>query len=319
VRHGESASNRAQRWQGQGDSELSELGRTQAAALGDRIRGRHFDRVLASDLSRAVDTARATGFAFERDPSWREFDVGRWEGLTREEVEARYPEEIERLKNGEDIPLGGGESYAVFSARIDAALARLKAQLQPGEHALVVCHGGVIGTALAGLLGLRGTGRWPLSRATNTGISEVSLSDEGATLRVFNDARHIARVSPWPVLEAGASCIGLVSESAPHPAFGEFAAHYDVQQHAASLPVPEKHQSVVERFVSWVQHLGARHPERRVALSAPAALIHEGARGALLAGTRAKAELAPPAPGSVCHMGAVGGRLVLLDYGVSRD
>jgi probable phosphoglycerate mutase len=185
VRHGESVSNRAQRWQGQGDSELSELGRSQAQALGRRIGGRRFDRIIASDLTRAVDTARATGLPFERDRSFREFDVGRWEGLTREEVEAQFPEEIERLKQGEDIPLGGGESYAAFSERIDGALARLRAQLEPGQHALVVCHGGVIGTAIAGLMGLRGSGRWPLSRVTNTAISEVTWHVDGsATLRV---------------------------------------------------------------------------------------------------------------------------------------
>ena len=122
VRHGESVSNQAQRWQGQGDSPLSALGQTQAQALGQRIGGRHFDRVIASDLMRASDTARATGFAFEQDPEFREFDVGLWEGLTKEEVEERFPDEIGRLKAGEDLPLGGGESFATFSARVDRAL-----------------------------------------------------------------------------------------------------------------------------------------------------------------------------------------------------
>ena len=162
---------------------------------------------MSSDLSRAVDTARATGFDFEQLQEFREFDVGRWEGLTREEVEAQYPEEMERLKQGEDIPLGGGESFGVFAKRIDAALARLCERLSPGQSALVVCHGGVIGTALSGLLGLRALRRFPLARVSNTGISEVILQPQAegarrAELRVFNDARHMTGLNPWPPVEA---------------------------------------------------------------------------------------------------------------------
>ena len=175
VRHGESVSNQAQRWQGQGDSPLSALGRRQAEALGKRLAGRHFDRVIASDLSRASDTARAVGLPFEQDRTFREFDVGCWEGLTKEEVEERYPEEIERLKAGEDLPLGGGESFAAFSTRVDEALSRVRASVAPGEHVLIVCHGGVIGAALSVLLGLRGGRRFPLARVSNTSISEVLL------------------------------------------------------------------------------------------------------------------------------------------------
>ena len=112
-------SNLAQRWQGQGDSPLSELGRQQAGLLGQRLASQPFTRAIASDLTRAVETARATGHAFEQDPLFREFDVGVWEGLTRDEVMERYPDEMEQLKRGEDIPLGGGESYARFAQRID--------------------------------------------------------------------------------------------------------------------------------------------------------------------------------------------------------
>lgn len=320
VRHGESLSNRAQRWQGQGDSPLSELGRTQARALGKRLAGRRFDRVISSDLTRAVETASATGFAFERDASFREFDVGRWEGLTREEVEARYPDEIERLKRGEDIPMGGGESYSQFSARVDAAVARLKASLEPGQHALVVCHGGVIGTAVAGLLGLRGSARWPLSRVINTAITELTLHEEGGTLRVFNDARHLGPSGAWPNPEPDAHCVALVSGGAPSAVFGEYEAHYEAELSLAELMISEAAaERPAARLLRLLRHLRERHPSRRVSVAASAELIHTWALDALWLEPDQHARLHKPLEGSVCHVGCANERVVLFDYGVSCD
>ena len=98
VRHAQSVSNAAGVWQGQGDSPLSELGRSQVAALRDAISGDDYDLVLSSDLSRAADTAEALGAPVEHDPRWREIDVGRWEGLTMEQVVERFPEQIAALR-----------------------------------------------------------------------------------------------------------------------------------------------------------------------------------------------------------------------------
>ena len=89
VRHAESEANIGGRWQGQGDSPLSERGKSQARALAERIArvGLQPDLVVCSDLRRASETARAAfGDAVEVDPLWREIDVGQWEGKTRAEV-----------------------------------------------------------------------------------------------------------------------------------------------------------------------------------------------------------------------------------------
>ncbi|MFT3921219.1 MAG: histidine phosphatase family protein [Myxococcales bacterium] len=320
VRHGESLSNHAQRWQGQGDSPLSELGRKQARALGQRLAGRRFDRVVASDLARAVDTARATGFAFEQERALREFDVGVWEGLTRDEVATRYPEEIARLKAGEDLPLGGGESFATFSLRVDAALARLRDALEPGQHALVVCHGGVIGAALSGLLGLRGGRRFPLASASNTSISEVVLSGERrdqVLLRVFNDARHIAELTRWPTFEIKHGCMALVCDGPPASAFGRFEAHYDAHGSLLELSPDEQREVPALRLRSVMSALGQRHPEQRVSVSAPADVIHSWASSALWPEPPSSVRLDPPRSGQLCHVGSWGEGPVLQDYGVS--
>jgi broad specificity phosphatase PhoE len=319
VRHGESLANRATRWQGQGDSPLSELGVAQARALGKRLGTRKFDRFLASDLSRAADTAAATGFTFDKLQTWREFDVGAWEGLTREEVLERFPAEMEQLKNGEDIPLGGGESHLMFATRIDAALDRLLSELAPGSHALVVCHGGVIGCVIARALGLRGKTRWPLWRAANTSITELSFCADGnSELAVFNDTLHLASLSSWPVFEDVRSCFALLSDSAPAPEHGSFAAHYDGATNFERLARARADGESAEDLSTVLATLHARHPDDRVSLSLRAELIRAWVEDTVWLGGTPKGRILTPPRGAVSHVGYVGGRAQLLDYGVGN-
>lgn len=321
VRHGQSLANLAQRWQGQGDSPLSELGKQQAELLGSRLAGRRFTRVISSDLTRAADTARATGLAFETAAVFREFDVGCWDGLTREQVAERYPEEMERLKNGEDIPLGGGESYAAFSARIDAALLALRARLEPGDHALVVCHGGVIATALAGALGLRRAGHWALARVANTSITGLSFSSSSASsesrLHVFNDTLHLLSLGSWPLHPDTQGVVGLVCDALDGDCFGCFAAQYDAGELLGALGAEASRAAWVEALSARLHELHERHPEGRVALSAHAGSIQAWAEQALWRGGPGVGALAPPGAGSISHVGRVAERSLLLDYGIS--
>lgn len=328
VRHGESVANRVQRWQGQGDSPLSELGQEQARHAGKRLSQLRFDRVISSDLMRARDTAQASGHAFEVDPAWREFDVGVWEGLTREEVNERYPEEMERLKAGEDIPMGGGESYSGFSARIDRALEKLRSELAPGSHALIVCHGGVIGTLIAGLLGLRGKNRWPLGRASNTSVSQIVLDGEHSELWVYNDASHLFPVLPWPHREEDAACVALVADEDPSSITGEFAARYDARKipstgHPALFRLAEASLDGVDpaRLAGLVSaalsELHAEHAGHRVAVSLRGELIRSFIEDALWFDGARQGALRTPTRGSVTHVTLTTGRAALLDYGAS--
>lgn len=318
VRHGQSQSNLAQRWQGQGDSPLSGLGVSQARLLGERLRHQCFTRVISSDLMRAADTARATGHTFTQDPIFREFDVGQWEGLTREEVLMRFPEEMEQLKRGQDIPLGGGESYSVFSQRIDGALARLVAELSPGDHALVVCHGGVIATALAGALGLRDAGRWSLARVANTSITELSFATSGNMLHVFNDTLHLLPLGNWPPHADVQGVVGLVCDTLEEGAVGEFAAHYDAADQLAALGEEAAAEAWAALLSDKLVELQELHPEHRVSLAAHGLSIHAWAEDSLWRGLLRQGALAAPPAGSISHVGKVGERLVLLDYCLRR-
>jgi probable phosphoglycerate mutase len=173
IRHGETDWNRAGRWQGHADVPLSELGRTQAAALGERLRslGEAVTAIYTSDLARARDTARAVaaalGLASIEDRAWREMDVGRWSGSSRDEIRARYAEEWDRITAGEDLPRGGGETLAAFSARVAGALERVAAE-HSGRRVAVVTHGGTIRVALLHALGLPTTRLREVAAVANT-------------------------------------------------------------------------------------------------------------------------------------------------------
>ena len=204
VRHAESTSNVSGRWQGQGDAPLSPHGEAQVEALAARLRARReagwsLDVVVASDLQRASRTGRAAFPDATIEPAWREADVGAWEGLTRPEIAARFPEQLEALASGRlDVALGGGESLARFWARTDAALEALRGRVPPGGRALVFTHGGVISALVARALGRRGQrASQGLARLANTAITTLSLEDAHPEGRVLglNDVAHLGRAA----------------------------------------------------------------------------------------------------------------------------
>lgn len=192
VRHAQSESNAAGVWQGQGDSPLSALGRSQVEALARHLSAQGFDLAISSDLQRAADTSGALGVDVERDPAWREIDVGDWEGLSMEQVMERFPEQIESLRDRKPFPIGGGESWPEVFARADAAFDDIRRRLPNGGRAIVFTHGGIIGSILAGLLGVRDCFPWPLGRMRNTGRTTVRLEGTRIELVSHNDDSHLA-------------------------------------------------------------------------------------------------------------------------------
>ncbi len=79
---------------GQLDVPLAPEGLVQAEALARRLAGVRIDRIIASPMLRALETAQvlATGRPVEVEERLRELDYGRWEGLSYAEMEARDPE-----------------------------------------------------------------------------------------------------------------------------------------------------------------------------------------------------------------------------------
>ena len=101
ARHGETEWNREGRWQGWADPPLNDAGRAQARTLAEELRTIPFDAVYASDLRRARETAVIVAAPHAvpvlTDAGLREIDVGSWSGLTRREIEERFPDGLDNL------------------------------------------------------------------------------------------------------------------------------------------------------------------------------------------------------------------------------
>lgn len=151
ARHGETEWNRAGRFQGHADPPLNDLGRAQASGLAVELGSGRITALSSSPLRRALETAETIGAALGLAPvtleALREVDVGSWQGLTRAEVEARFPEQYRRWLDHEQ-GWDDGETYEEMGARVVPALQEL-ARRHPGERVLAVTHGGPIRAALA--------------------------------------------------------------------------------------------------------------------------------------------------------------------------
>ena len=130
VRHGQSVSNLEKRFTGQFETPLTELGHEQAEATARYLDGFRIDRIYASDLSRAMDTARHTavrqGLEVIPEKGFREIDAGLWETKEYGFLWNTYRESYDKWLHdiGRAHP-DGGESVLELSARVLAALDRV--------------------------------------------------------------------------------------------------------------------------------------------------------------------------------------------------
>jgi len=198
IRHGETAWNRDSRIQGHLDIPLNEIGQLQARRMGGALSGESIDMIYTSDLSRARETAQAladaTGAPLTLEPLLRERAFGAFEGLSFDEIAARWPEQSERWRRRDlDFAPEGGESIPDFYARCVPVVERL-AGAHPGRTIAVVAHGGVLDCLYrAGArLPLEAARSWMLGNAT---INRLLYSEEGLTLVGWNDDFHLANLS----------------------------------------------------------------------------------------------------------------------------
>lgn len=191
VRHGETPWNRERRFQGHQDIPLSPAGLSQAKRLAQSLKGETFDAVYSSDLRRAVQTAEI--IAQEKNlpvvklKALRERSMGEWEGLTREEVAARFPDWPQRIIEGRH----GTESLSALQERMMNQLEHL-VRLHRGGRILAVSHGGSINAVLAKVSrGRYGPG---MSRLENTSMTHLVYDHREGKWRVekVNKTEHLA-------------------------------------------------------------------------------------------------------------------------------
>jgi broad specificity phosphatase PhoE len=168
ARHGETDWNVEGRLQGWDDRPLNETGRAQARELARRLGDVPFDAAYASDLARARETAEIVaaphGVPVVVDPDLREMHYGSWSGLTREEIELRFP----------GAERHDGETREDHLGRVLAAAERIAAR-HPGERVLIVSHGGSMRALRRHCVGD------PVHPIENCGVYELRFRDGAFT------------------------------------------------------------------------------------------------------------------------------------------
>jgi phosphoserine phosphatase len=197
ARHGETSWNVEGRHQGQGfDIPLSEVGRAQALALGERVKAVPLTRAVASPLLRARGTAELAlgdrAGMLQLEPALMEIAHGEWEGRLASEIRDHSPE-LQRAwrETPHAVTLPGGESFQQVLDRSWPALCRTCEGLGPDDTALIVTHDGVNRVLLCRILGLPLERVWAFRQApTCLNLLEGSGPDRLVVVRI-NDATHI--------------------------------------------------------------------------------------------------------------------------------
>jgi probable phosphoglycerate mutase len=199
-RHGQTAWNLEGRLQGQTDVPLDEIGREQAQTAARLLAALEPSVIVSSDLSRAVETARALAKLVRLDvvldEGLRETFVGTWQGLTDAEIRERFPEEYAAWrKDHYHQRRGGGEIEAEVAARAAAAIERALKLVPDRGTLVVVTHGGTARVTIARLLELPEQFTGVLG-----GLSNCCWSVLGEGHRGWRLLEHNAGSLPEPVI-----------------------------------------------------------------------------------------------------------------------
>ena len=190
IRHGVTEWNREKRYCGHRDIGLSDEGKSQIRLLSNRLNAIRFDKVYCSDRKRAMQTARIlfrqTRITPNRD--LREINFGILEGLKYEEIMEKYADVYKKwLKDPLKNNIPRAESMNIFRKRVEDAISNIT-HSNFGKTIAVVCHGGVIGIFLKGILKSKSFWSCVPSPAS---LTMVECKEDKPILKKFNDIAHL--------------------------------------------------------------------------------------------------------------------------------
>lgn len=194
VRHGQTLWNNASRYQGHTDIELSDTGRKQANALAKRLAKEEINAIYSSDLKRALETAiilaAPHNLPVQTLQELREINFGVWEGLTFEEIRAKYQELADRWhKLPATVRIPGGETFEEVKERAYRIILKLAQKHNPGTI-VVVTHGGTIRAIICALLGIDLNHAFRI-RQDNGSLNIIEFYEDWGVLCLLNDTTHI--------------------------------------------------------------------------------------------------------------------------------
>lgn len=197
IRHGATQLSAEDRFAGESNVELSDFGRGQVRRLGERLSSQTIAAFYASPFSRTMETATLLAaphnLPVQPVPELREISHGRWEGMTRKDVESRYPEEYQRwVSDPYAFAPEGGETGLSVTARALPALLTI-VERHPDQLLAIISHKATIRLLLSSLLGFDPRAyrdRLDLDPASLTVLDFKSL--QHARLSLYNDTSHYA-------------------------------------------------------------------------------------------------------------------------------
>jgi probable phosphoglycerate mutase len=197
VRHGATVLTAEDRFAGATEVELSDQGREQVRRLAVRLAKENIAAIYASPMGRTVDTARILaephGLEIQTRDGLREISHGRWEQMTRQEVEAEFPEEAAAWeKDPYTFAPVGGESGLAVTARALPVLMDIVRE-HASEDVLIVSHKATIRLLLSSLLGFDPRRYRDTLDQSPAALNIVDFKNAlSARLTLFNDTSHYA-------------------------------------------------------------------------------------------------------------------------------
>lgn len=194
VRHGQTLWNLALKYQGHADVELSALGIKQAELLGRRLKEYDIKAVYSSDLKRAIHTSQMIAKEHHLTPNiipeFKEISFGKWEGMTYNEIEQKWPGKFHQLMlDAESVCIPNGESFQDVQTRAMKALSRI-IKKHVNHNIVIVSHGATIRTILAAALHMPVKYCWHI-RQDNTALNIIDYYDDKAIVSLMNDTCHL--------------------------------------------------------------------------------------------------------------------------------
>jgi probable phosphoglycerate mutase len=195
VRHGATSLTAEDRFAGSTDVALSPEGTRQVGSLAERLRGEAIAAIYASPMRRTLETAGILaaphGLQPIVEPALREIDYGRWEGLTRSEVETKFQDEYAIWDEDPfTIAPEGGESGLNV---LNRALPVMRGIVEQHRHGsvVVVSHQGTNRLLISSLLGFDVRGYRERLDQSPAALNILDFMNEvRPRLRLFNDVSH---------------------------------------------------------------------------------------------------------------------------------
>jgi len=195
VRHGATQLSAEDRFAGATGVDLSDEGRTQMTCLAERLKGEKIAAAFCSPLGRTVESAKILCAPHQLTPAptpgLEEVSHGHWEGLTRREVEERFPEEYEAWESDPfTVAPQGGESGVAVLARSLPVIREIGVKHE-GQQVLVVSHKATLRILISSVLGFDARGYRDRLDQSPACLNIIEFKTPiRARLMLFNDISH---------------------------------------------------------------------------------------------------------------------------------